>query len=362
MKIALITDVSSRDVLMARCIEGWIESLASQSHQLRIYTNYSKEETELQVPSAVEVVRPFTKWHIFEFIRTVPVIVQQQPEVLLFIPTTVAAERIWHPRSWTWLLLHTLGKVVQPLPRLAPLQLQSQESLRNLQSWLEAQSDMNITLEPIFLPPLLKTSTHVQTSTHELASKENYILVPGPVDQISALEELATVMGEACLQDSSLEFIFEGDWGRTPVNLRQRFADILEKYHAQNRWHLTGWNKESEFGRYQTLVRSADAVWLVHSIAASRDKILMARYSLHSQTPVALASSDQILIKHDVGTAFLDSTKLAQIHWLAHRESRDKLKLALQGDSSLLDQQSNLLNRNLFRLLSLHGQSGHQYP
>ncbi|MES2855609.1 MAG: hypothetical protein V4692_07090, partial [Bdellovibrionota bacterium] len=59
--------------------------LADQQHDLRVYSTYREGEVLPETNSRLQIIRPFRKWNWLELGYLVPLLMEQQPEILHFI-------------------------------------------------------------------------------------------------------------------------------------------------------------------------------------------------------------------------------------------------------------------------------------
>jgi glycosyltransferase involved in cell wall biosynthesis len=244
-----------------------IRSLADQQHDIRVFSTY-REGAELpESHPRIQIARPFRSWSWLELPKILPMLLEFQPDVLHLI----------QPRGEA---LQGFTNAMSALPGFAPLigrpvivssfyDLRD-ENLKNHRMLLLTSDAITVSNEPqlrligkyiasvgrsskiLILPVPGRALTTEKDAPLEADRPEAlmrtasagtpWIFVPGDVSDQREPKFLFREFARALYEESSLNLVIGGGWGRSKIPARERHAmmRIFDEFGVGNRVLLTG--------------------------------------------------------------------------------------------------------------------------
>jgi glycosyltransferase involved in cell wall biosynthesis len=302
--------------------------LADQQHDLRVYSTYREDDSLPETHSRLQLIRPFKKWNWLELGMLVPLLMEQQPEILHFIQPHEEA-------------LRGFTNAMAAIPLLAPL-IQKPSVVLSLYDFKERELDQFRTLlmtadvitvtnesqsgavekwlarvsskskrHAVSIVPLPSSSLKLDAGAdlpeniQKFAATGKLLLVPGEVSNHDSVEDLFSLIKEVLVTTPETRALFIGGWGDIKPLQRRDLMKNFSDSEIGARVLFTG--ALSQSGQHQCLARAH----IVLAASLSLESVALARWtrsSLSASVPLILSRKqlelDPLPWRHQV-TAFI---------------------------------------------------------
>lgn len=266
---------------------GWdlIRSLADQQHEIQVFSTYFEGAALPEEHPRVEILRPFTKWNLFEIHKALPLLIRFRPEVIHLIQPRGAMFTGWmNAMSVMPSLAPLLGGALTVasffdinektlathrhlLTGVDALTVSNARQKAAIETFLKGRAQPRIEIVPVTIshhpfssaatPARVTTSPSIDLLNRLRTDHPKTILVPGPIDQhtdaVATFREVAAILHER----SDTCAAITGGWGSVPVRLRHAAEEVLFDAHVGDRVVLTGPLDDKEQSEW---LRRADCV------------------------------------------------------------------------------------------------------
>jgi glycosyltransferase involved in cell wall biosynthesis len=332
---------------IARFSYELMQTLVDQGHEIRVFSTY-REGAESPASDGqanrLMILRPFKTWGWLELARTIPLLIDFQPDILHFIqPHKEALGGLSNVMS----ILPALGKFLDQAGVVTSLYDINDKDLKPLR-WLMTTSHCVTTsndrqknlvehyLEKHLGPSHARVVTLPATGTsrrieekdftnnsagpsagpslndhHEklLEVSEELIFVPGELDEHPNLEALFSALSRTLVEHPQAVTLFGGGWGKIPVGRRHELMGIFETQGVGARVALTG--PIHEMAERQCLSR-ARVVFIASLARESLGLTRVLREAMGVSAPVIMSAEqaelDALRWKHGETALIVDNS------------------------------------------------------
>lgn len=378
-KIAFFTErAPSHDDDISLFSSALIQSLADQHHDIRIFTTDDGQDWNLK-HARIEIVRPFRKWSWWETAKLVPLLALDAPDILHVIQPRRESISGFGPSALNFLsalvsfptrpkLVVSLYELdsralekIRPILQMAQLILVRHKSQKDelVANWKVHERQVQV-LTALSIPSEAETEeSFIPLSLSSMTdSSEQYLFIPGGLDQHSDLGKLFSVLEHLSETDQNLKFVVQGSWSDLPISKRHDWQTKFKASAAASRTLFTGAISQ----KVETLLLKSASLVMLASLDPLKLKFWKhSRNALKLGVPVVIseaqARTDE-LEWSETGMA-LSSDKASDIaqvtiRYLNDPELRERAQMnALElADRQVTDQPANQLTRMYLDLLS----------
>jgi glycosyltransferase involved in cell wall biosynthesis len=225
--------------------------LADQQHDLRVYSTYRESDIVPETHARLQLIRPFKKWNWLELGFLVPLLMEQQPEILHFIqPHDQALRGFTNAMAVIPLMSPLMQKpsVVLSLYDFKERDLEKFKTLvftadtitvtnpsqaRAVEQWLMRLARANTKRANVVVVPLPSQTAKLDSEEPLPANVESFIkskkllLVPGDVSDHENIEGVFSFLKETLQALPDARVLFIGGWGDVKAIQRR---DILRNF------------------------------------------------------------------------------------------------------------------------------------
>ncbi|HVK61476.1 MAG TPA: hypothetical protein VM432_08000 [Bdellovibrionales bacterium] len=224
-----------------------MSGLADQQHDLRVYTSFNEDDELPQTHPRIQLIRPFRKWSWLELGPLVPLLLEQQPEILHFIQP--------HDRA-----LEGLTNAMSAIPAMAPFlqkplvvvslydfKERDLDSFKTLLSQADAitvtnpnqvrvveehlrkkerrrPGEVTVDVVPLPNPPARsEAGAPLSSNLENFIAQGRLLLVPGDVSDHEDIEDIFAFLKQTLIALKDVRVLVAGGWGKIKPADRSRW-------------------------------------------------------------------------------------------------------------------------------------------